>query len=223
VPKRIEPRSSNRHATGLARGVPPASEIFIVDDDGDMRRLLGAILSLEGYPVTSFADGETFLRAAGSRTPVCLFLDVVMPGRSGIEVLKELAARGYEAPIFLISGRGDTPMVVDALKSGARDFLRKPFDPYAAVERVRDAVELWARRDEEQNGAAGLETREFFGRARLTRREAEVLAHLVRGASSKDIGAALGIAKRTVDNFRMSIMKKLRARNTADLVRIMLS
>ncbi len=187
-----------------------------------MRHLLGAILSFEGYPVTSFADGETFPHAAGSRTPVCLFLDVVMPGRSGIEVLKELAARRYEAPIFLISGRGDTPMVVDALKNGARDFLHKPFDPYAAVERVRDAVELWERRDEEPSGD-NLETKEFFGRVRLTRREAEVLTHLVRGASSKDIAVALGIAKRTVDNFRMSVMKKLRARNTADLVRIIMS
>jgi FixJ family two-component response regulator len=211
------------HPTGLARGVPPGSEIFIVDDDGDMRQLLGAILSLEGYPVTSFADGETFLRAAGSRTPICLFLDVVMPGRSGIEVLKELAARRYAAPIFLISGRGDTPMVVDALKSGARDFLRKPFDPYAAVERVRDAVDLWARRDEAQNAAGSVETRDFYGRVHLTRRETEVLGHLVRGAPSKDIAAALGIAKRTVDNFRMSIMKKLCARNTADLVRIIMT
>jgi FixJ family two-component response regulator len=215
---RIEPRS----ASGFVKGVPLGSEIFVVDDDDSMRELLCAILSLEGYPVTSFSDGETFLRAAGSRTPVCLFLDVVMPGRSGIEVLKELAARRYEAPIFLISGRDDLPMVVDALKSGAHDFLHKPFDPYAAVERVRDAVALWERRDEEQSGG-NLETKEFFGRVRLTRREAEVLAHLVRGASSKDIGVALGIAKRTVDNFRMTIMKKLSARNTADLVRIIMS
>jgi FixJ family two-component response regulator len=218
----IESRSSSGPPSRLGQGVPPGSEIFVVDDDGDMRHLLGAILSLEGYPVTSFADGETFLRAAGGRTPVCVFLDVVMPGRSGIEVLKELAARRYEAPIFLISGRGDTPMVVDALKSGARDFLHKPFDPYAAVQRVRDAVELWARQDQEQSPDK-LEIKEFFGRVYLTRREVEVLGHLVRGASSRDIGTMLGIAKRTVDNFRMSIMKKLHAKNAADLVRIVMS
>jgi two-component system response regulator FixJ len=153
---------------------------------------------------------------------VCLFLDVVMPGRSGIEVLKELAARRYEAPIFLISGRGDTPMVVDALKSGALDFLHKPFDPYTAVQRVRDAVEVWNRRTEKES-TTGLEDKEFPGHVRLTRREAEVLAQIVRGASSKDIGTALGIGKRTVDNFRMNIMKKLGAKNIADLVRIIMT
>ncbi len=209
-------------AGGRVTGVLPGSEIFVVDDDDDMRRLLAAILSLEGYPVTSFADGETFLRIAGDRSAVCLFLDVVMPGRSGIEVLKELNARGYPAPIFLISGRYETPMVVDAFKSGALDFLPKPFDPYTAVQRVRGAVEVWTRRSEKQT-TAGFEAKEFPGRIRLTRREAEVLAQIVQGVSSRDIGAALGIGKRTVDNLRMSIIKKLGARNTADLVRISMS
>ena len=209
-------------ASGATIGLPHGGEIFVVDDDDNMRELLTAILSLEGYPVKSFADGETFLRTAGSRTPVCLFLDVVMPGRSGIDVLKELAARRYAAPIFLISGRGDTAVVVDALKSGALDFLRKPFDPYAAVERVRAAVEVWNRRHEKQSGA-GLEDKEFPGHVRLTRREAQVLAQIVRGVPSKEIGTALGIGKRTVDNFRMNIMRKLGARNIADLVRISMS
>lgn len=209
-------------ASGAAQGVPHGNEIFVVDDDDNVRELLAAVLSLEGYPVKGFADGETFLRTAGARTPVCLFLDVMMPGRSGIDVLKELAARHYAAPIFLISGRSDTPIVVDALKSGAHDFLRKPFDPYAAVERVRDAVAVWNRRHEERNGA-GLEDKEFPGHVRLTRREAQVLAHIVRGVSSKEIGTALGIGKRTVDNFRMNIMRKLGARNIADLVRISMS
>lgn len=198
------------------------SEIFVVDDDDNMRELLAAILSLEGFPVTSFADGETFLKASAARRPVCVFLDVMMPGRSGIDILKELSARSYEPPVFLISGRGDAPMVVDALKSGALDFLHKPFDPYAAVERVRAAVELWSRRNEKQT-SAGIEAKQFPGKVRLTRREAEVLAQIVRGISSKEIGAALGIGKRTVDNVRMSVMRKLGAKNTADLVRIIMS
>jgi FixJ family two-component response regulator len=209
-------------ASGPATGAPHGSEIFVVDDDDNMRELLATVLSLEGYPVKSFADGETFLRTAGARTPVCLFLDVMMPGRSGIDVLKELAARRYAAPIFLISGRSDTPIVVDALKSGALDFLHKPFDPYAAVERVREAVEVWNRRNH-QHSDAGLEDKEFPGRVRLTRREAQVLARIVRGVPSKEIGTALGIGKRTVDNFRMNIMRKLGARNIADLVRISMS
>jgi FixJ family two-component response regulator len=205
-----------------ANGVPPGSEIFVVDDDPDMRELLVSILSLEGYPVTGFADGETFLRTAVDRNAVCLFLDVVMPGRSGMDVLKELTARNYPAPIFVISGRDEAPLVVDALKSGALDFLPKPFDPYTAVQRVRDAVEVWRHRNEKQT-SVGLEAREFPGHVRLTRREAEVLAQIVQGASSRDIGTTLGIGKRTVDNFRMSIMRKLGARNTADLVRISMS
>jgi len=198
------------------------NEIIIVDDDSNMRDLLTAILSLEGYPVISFADGESFLRSRGTQTPVCVFLDVVMPGRSGMEILKELTARKFEAPIYLISGRDDTPTVVEALKSGARDFLPKPFDPYTAVQRVRDAVEMWNSRDEKQSSSK-LEALEFSGNVRLTRREAEVLSHIVKGLSSKDIGQVLGIGKRTVDNFRMSIMRKLGAKNTADLVRIIMS
>jgi FixJ family two-component response regulator len=215
---RTEPAPASEAATG----VPHGSEIFVVDDDDDIRNLLATVLSLEGYPVKSFADGETFLRTAGGRTPVCLFLDVMMPGRSGIDVLKELAARRYAAPIFLISGRSDTPTVVEALRSGALDFLHKPFDPYAAVVRVRDAVEVWNRRHHQQS-RAGLEDKEFPGRVRLTRREAQVLGHIVHGVPSKEIGTALGIGKRTVDNFRMNIMRKLGARNVADLVRISMS
>jgi two-component system response regulator FixJ len=212
----IQPASSN--PPGIAHG----SEIFVVDDDDNMRELLVAILSLEGFPVTSFADGEIFLKKAASQVPVCLFLDVMMPGRSGIDVLKELTARRYEAPIFLISGRNDTPMVVDALKNGALDFLHKPFDPYTAVQRVRDAVELWGRRSEKHT-SVGLQAMQFADDARLTRREAEVLAQIAQGVSSKEISVALGIGKRTVDNFRMSIMKKLGAKNAADLVRIIMS
>ncbi|HUI96774.1 MAG TPA: response regulator [Xanthobacteraceae bacterium] len=198
------------------------SEIFIVDDDENMCDLLGAILSLEGFPISTFTDGETFLRRAGAQTPVCLFLDVMMPGRSGLDILKDLHARRYPAPVFLMSARDESPMVVDAFRSGARDFLAKPFDPYAAVQRVRDAVELWNGRDE-RRASAELEAMTFGGGARLTRREAEVLSRIVHGVSSKEIGAALGIGKRTVDNFRMSIMRKLGAKNVADLVRIVMS
>jgi two-component system, LuxR family, response regulator FixJ len=211
------PMNTQRNA--FSGDIKHNGEIFIVDDDDCVRDILTAILSLEGYPVAAFADGDTFLKEVGGRVPVCVFLDIVMPGRSGIEVLKELAVRRYAAPIFLISAQNDTPVVVEALKNGAHDFLPKPFDPYAAVLRVRDAVELWKSPDE----VSGLEAKEFPGQARLTRREAEVLAQVVKGASSKDASNALGIGRRTVDNYRMSIMKKLGAKNVADLVRIVMN
>jgi len=214
--------NSTRNAIrGRFQGIKHEDEIFIVDDDDCMRDILTAVLSLEGYPVTAFADGETFLKEVGGRIPVCLFLDVVMPGRSGIEILKELDARHYIAPIFLVSAQNDTPIVVEALKNGAYDFLHKPFDPYTAVQRVREAAEMW--RSHEQIDVCELETKEFSGHTRLTRREAQVLEQIVRGVSSKDASNILGIEKRTIDNNRTNIMRKLGAKNVADLVRIVLS
>src|SRR5580692_11765114 len=94
-----------------------ASEIFVVDDDEDVRDLLEAALAPEGFPVTGFSDGDSFLQAVGSRLPLCVFLDVVMPRRSGLEILRELRARQYWAPIFLMSARDDVPTVVEGMRS----------------------------------------------------------------------------------------------------------
>jgi FixJ family two-component response regulator len=100
-----------------------ADEIFVVDDDAAVRDALAAVLSISGYQVTSFAEGASFLAAAQARTPTCIILDVNMPGRSGLDILKELNAEHYPAPIFIISGVGDIPMAVDAIKNGAFDFI----------------------------------------------------------------------------------------------------
>ena len=208
--------------TAQRRDMKHSNEIFVVDDDDCVRDILSSILSLEGFPVTCFEDGETFLEKASERIPVCLFLDVVMPGRSGLQILKELNARRYAAPIFLVSAQDDTALVVEALRSGGADFLRKPFDPYTAVQRVRDAVEIWNARNEKSTPQP--EATIGLGPAHLTRLEAsEVLAQVVRGVSSREIGRLLGIEKRTVEYFRVSIMKKFGAKNAADLVRIVMS
>jgi two-component system, LuxR family, response regulator FixJ len=124
------------------RGVRPANEIFVVDDDENMRDLLEASLAPEGFLVTGFADGDSFLQAAGNRLPLCVFLDVVMPRRSGIEVLKDLRARQYSAPIILMSARADVPTVVEAMRNGAHDYIQKPFDRTVPVLRARGAVEM---------------------------------------------------------------------------------
>jgi two-component system response regulator FixJ len=205
-----------------ALDLKPADEIFIVDDNEDYRDLLSAILSLEGYQVTSFPDGASFLKEATSRVPVCVFLDIVMPGLSGLEVLKKLTAKNYAAPVFLISARHDSPAVVEGMKNGARDFIEKPFDPYTAVLRVRDAVELWAGRAADV-GTPDRPSVEFDVGVRLSPMERDVLAQIMGGAANAEVAEALGISKATVANYRCNLTKKLGAKNSADLVRILFS
>ena len=160
---------------GIRQDKRPVSEIFVVDDDEDMRDLLIASLAPAGFRVTGFENGDSFLAAASTRVPICVFLDVVMPKRSGLEVLKELRARQFWTPIFLISARDDTQMVVEAMKNGAHDYIRKPFDRFAPALRVRDAIEVWSCRSQTgstQDILAG-ETCEWV---RLTPSEREMLA-----------------------------------------------
>jgi two-component system, LuxR family, response regulator FixJ len=153
----------------------PANEIFIVDDDENVRDLLEATLAPEGYPVTSFADGDLFLRATSSRLPLCVFLDIVMPRRSGLEILKELRARQFSTPIFLMSARDDTPTVVEGIKNGAQDYIKKPFDREAPALRVRDAVQVWSCRRQRKStpDLQPIEADEWF---RLSPGEKEMLS-----------------------------------------------
>jgi two-component system, LuxR family, response regulator FixJ len=198
-----------------------AGEIFLVDDDPGVREALSLVLSLAGYQVTSFAEGASFLAAARTRTPNCILLDVKMPGRSGLDILKELNAQDYPAPIFIISGHGDIPMAVEAIKNGAHDFIEKPFRGEAVVACVRDAIEAAARRKQNEDDN-GILSRKFAGCDLLTPREREVLAHIVSGASNKEAGRQLGISPRTIEVHRARTMEKLGAKNAADLVRIVM-
>jgi two-component system response regulator FixJ len=127
--------------------VKPTNEIFVVDDDENMREMLAITLKAEGFPVKTFEDGDAFLKAAATRVPICVFLDVVMPRRSGLEILRELRERRYWTPVYLTSARDDLPTVVEAMQSGAHDYIKKPFDPYGLVPRVHNAVEMWSRRE----------------------------------------------------------------------------
>jgi two-component system, LuxR family, response regulator FixJ len=194
------------------------SEIFIVDDDPSVCTALSVVLSGEGYQVTSFVEGESFLTAARSRTPECVLIDVHLPGCSGLDVLRKLDAQHYPAPVLVISGRGDIPTAVDAIRNGALDFIEKPFDPTAVVARVRDAIGAW----QNGNGEDGILARDFPGHERLTARERDVLERIAEGASNKEAGRDLGISPRTVEVHRARIMEKLNAKNAADLMRIVL-
>jgi FixJ family two-component response regulator len=196
-------------------------EIYVVDDDSAVRETLSIVLSAADYRVICFADGAALLATARTRTPICMLLDVHIPGQSGIDILKELRAQDYPAPIFIISGSGDIAMAVDAIKSGALDFIEKPFRGSEIVQRIEDAIGAFTRR-RMQPCTSKVLSLNFPGREPLTRREREVLELFSSGLSNKDAGRQLGISPRTIEDHRANIMKKLGAKNSTDLIRIVL-
>jgi FixJ family two-component response regulator len=201
---------------------PDSSDLFIVDDDAMMRDALSVVFTLAGYRVTGFVDGETFLAVASDRTPAAVLLDLHLPAKSGLVVLRELDARSYPAPIFIVTGDSDVSSAVEAVKSGAFDYLVKPLDASAIVARVRSAITAFARRDGSAVGKIGLPA-DLPGQSLLTPREREVLSQIAEGVSNKEVGRRLGISPRTVEVHRARLMEKIGARNAADLVRIVLS
>jgi FixJ family two-component response regulator len=205
----------------MAENPPSRGEIFVVDDDPAVRETLTLVLSAGCYQVICFADGAALLAVARSRTPACILLDVHIPGKSGLDILKELRGEDYPAPIFMISGQGDISMAVTAIKHGALDFIEKPFRGSEIVARLNEAIDAYARRHEGQASKSAL--LHFPGREPLTRREREVLGQFASGASNKEAGRQLGISPRTIEDHRANIMKKLGARNAADLIRIVLT
>jgi two-component system response regulator FixJ len=197
-------------------------EIVIVDDDPMVNDLLSIVFQSEGYRVTTFSDGQTFASDAKLRVPACIILDVCMPGRSGLDILKDIDAHNYPGPIIVMSGRASIPMAVEAIKNGAIDIIEKPFSPDTILTRVREVIDAWTRRREDI-ATSKILTTTFSGCTPLTMREAEVLAEIIAAASNKEAASHLGISPRTVEVHRARIMMKLGAKNAADLVRIALS
>ncbi len=189
-------------------------QVFLVDDDDAYRRSLRFLLESSGFNVRDFASAEAFLREYREELPGCLVLDLRMPGLSGIELQDQLRHDGVELPIIFITGHGDVPVSVQAMKGGAIDFLEKPFDDAQLMDRIREAFALDARRraerEERERVAARLQ--------RLTRRENEVLALLVQGYSNKEIAEKLDVSHRTVEVHRARIMHKMEAGSLAELV-----
>src|SRR5215831_12349948 len=142
-------------------------EVFVVDDDPAVRTTLSTVFARAGYQVTCFADGAALVAAARTATPLCIILDVHIPGKSGLDILKQLNAQDYPVPIFMMSGQGDIAMAVDAIRHGALDFIEKPFRGSDVVSRVEAAIEARAQ------GNGGSEPQRFYfpGREPLSRRE----------------------------------------------------
>src|ERR1700683_1447336 len=139
------------------------NEVFIVEDDPSVRSALSIVLNAEGFATTGFSDGESFLVEARARTPVCVLIDVHLPGCSGIDLLKQIDAHHYPAPILIISGLGDIPTAVEAIRNGALDFIEKPFNPAAVVARVHDAIRGWQNMTADES----LLAHDFAGRESL--------------------------------------------------------
>jgi FixJ family two-component response regulator len=193
-------------------------EILVLDDEAATRETLSIALQQEGYDVICFADGASLLSSARARIPVCIFLEVSIPGQSGLDTLKRLRAEDFYVPIFVTSRQADIPTVVDAIKNGALDFIEKPFLGSEIIPRVMEAVDELPRHhvlDKNLN----MSSFQFPGCEPLTRREQQVLAQIAAGASNKEAGRQLGLSSRTIEDHRAKIMKKVGVKNAAELVR----
>jgi len=190
--------------------------VFVVDDDPSIREAIKSLLSLEGLRVETFGTAQEFLRAERPDLPGCVVLDVELPGLSGLDLQRELAAHGIKLPIIFITGYGDIPMSVRAMKAGATEFLTKPFRDQDLLDAIHQALER--DRVARQHSSEIAELRKRFDA--LTSREREVMSLVVAGWLNKQIGFELKISEITVKIHRGRVMSKMGAQSLAELVRM---
>ena len=192
-----------------------AATVLVVDDDASVRKALARAIQAAGLNVRTFASAREFLDQGPPDGPACLVLDVRMPGRSGLDLQAELNSRNIRTPIIFITGHGNIPVSVKAMKGGALDFLTKPFRVKNLIEVIREAIKkderLWASRAEMAEVQCRIQT--------LTPRERQVLGLVVQGLLNKQIAVDLGMAERTVKVHRGRVMQKMQVQSVAELVR----
>jgi FixJ family two-component response regulator len=197
----------------MAESIPT---VFVVDDDPSIRESLSLLLSSAGYSVNTFASAKEFLESEHSTSgPACLVLDVKMPGISGLDLQKELTSRNYAIPVIFITGHGDIPMSVQAMKKGAVDFLSKPFDDGQLL----DAVKVALLKDSQARADLNEQKHIMQRLDSLTTRENEILTYLITGMLNKQIAYELKISERTVKAHRKQVFDKMGVNSMAELVR----
>ncbi len=191
------------------------AQIVIVDDDDAVRDSLKVLLEAEDYQVTTYSDATTFLAASLDEVQ-CILLDVRLPDGDGIDILQKLIDRGTEAHTIIMTGHGDVPMAVKAMRVGASDFVEKPFEPDEMLQAIERAVSQFQRDSQTKSARAQAQER----LARLTPRETEVMQQLVLGRPNKIIAHELDLSPRTVEVHRARVMEKTEAKSLSDLVRL---
>jgi two-component system, LuxR family, response regulator FixJ len=190
--------------------------VHVVDDDASVRDSLALLLESAGFAVRAYDSATAFLQAASDRTAGCVLTDVQMPELNGLELQRRMGELGIRLPVIVMTGHGDVPIAVEALKAGALDFLEKPFEEAHLLEAVTGAIAVSQREHDEAAAVADIAAR--IGT--LTPREREVLDRLVAGQPNKTIAYDLGSSPRTVEVHRARVMEKMAARSLADLVRM---
>lgn len=190
--------------------------IHLVDDDDSVRRSVGFMLKTSGLSVKSYASGSELLKDFRKLEPGCIMLDIRMPGMDGLEVQQELRKLGVDLPVIIMTGHGDIPLSVRAMKAGAIDFIEKPFEKAALLEAIDEAFATLSR------GHSGLERAKgaIVKLQALTPREREVLDGLAKGLPNKTIAYDLGISPRTVEIHRANLMIKLEVRSLSEALRL---
>jgi FixJ family two-component response regulator len=200
----------------MKRASAPSPTVFVVDDDASVRHALSSLLRSVDLEVETFGSAAEFLRARLPDAPSCLVLDVRLPGLSGLDFQSELARNGIHIPIIFVTGHGDIPMSVKAMKAGAVEFLTKPFRDQDMLDAIQVALERDRHRREEDGKISQL--RALF--ESLTSREQEVISLVTAGLMNKQIAAEMGVSVITVKVHRGNVMRKMGAKSLTDLVRM---